>query len=267
MNATEQPSVGTNSNHFLSELASEAGTKPEAVARHGRFATSTLVALGICGGLTLAALVVLLVSSDDSYRLLAFLLGPVAGLVTVAVLIKIAIEAFSGSPKHRVTPQQAVKCYIDMVKQQRWPEAVSCLSWVARNGSKVIRPAIPEIDLVQATFCIQRPADLKSYWADLDGGQKLRGSRKMRCKVLGVESATDSTALVRVRLTVALDLATAKIGGSAWKSAPVVDTLLASAPFAPALGFNWVGNGVSFSWPVYRRDGQWYLLQVGLPSE
>jgi hypothetical protein len=263
--STNAPTAETPS-RSLDELVSAAAARHEALARHGRFATSTLVALWICGGLTLAMPVVFVASRDESYQFLAAFLCPIAGILTLAVLIKIAIEAFSGSPRHRDTPQKAVECYISMVKQQRWPEALSCLSWLARNGQKVIRPAIPEIDLAQAAFCIQRPADLKSYWADLGGGQKLRGSRNMNCQVLGVESATESSALVRVRLSIVLDLATADIGGSAWKSASVTDTLLASAPFTPALGFNWVGNGVGYSWPVYRRGGQWFLLQVGLPE-
>jgi hypothetical protein len=266
MSSSATPVTGKSPNPNLSELVSQAGVKPEASAQHGRFATSTLVALGICGGSTVAMPVLFVVLRDESYKFLAAFLWPIAGILTLAVLIKIAIEAFSGSPRHRDTPQKAVECYISMVKQQRWPEALSCLSWLARNGQNVIRPAIPEIDLARAAFRIQRPADLKSYWADLGGGQKLRGSRNMNCQVLGVEFATESSALVRVRISVMLDLATAALGGSAWKSASATDTLLASAPFVPALGCNWVGNGASYSWPVYRRDGQWYLLQVGLPQ-
>jgi hypothetical protein len=248
----------------LTECVAEAVTRPEPRATYGRFALGTLIALGICVALTTILLLISFFNDEEGYRILARFFAGFMGLLTLATLIKIALEAFSGSPRNRETPEQAVACYIAMIQQQRWPEAMSCLSWIVTDGRDVLRPAIPEVDLAPAAFSLRSPADLGNYWRDFITGQALRGARRMACEILGVEKTSESSALVRVRFSLELNLATAAIGSEAWKRASVA-RLLASVPGAGDSAPVPVGNILMFPWPVYRTQGRWYLLQVGFP--
>jgi hypothetical protein len=250
---------------FLSELIAEAESKPEAKASFGRFARNTLLALGISSALSIGLLAVAFWASDEFDRVRAGILAIIPCVVAVAALIKTVSEALSTSPQNRSTPERAVEAYVSMVKQQRWPEAMSCLSWITGHGKDTVRPAIPELDLKPAAFCIRQPGDLGAYWSDLGGGRKLSGARSMSCKILGVDHTTETSATVRVRLSIDLDFATAELGGSAMKRAPAA-TLVFASNEALALGIVRVEKAVCFPWPAYQRNGQWYLLQVGFPS-
>ena len=263
--ATDQkPRAAERPASSLNELVAEAASQREAPARYGRFARGTLVTLVISGGLSGGLLAIAFLASDELYRFSAGILAIIPCVVTLAALIKTALEAFSVSPQGRTTPERAVEAYVGMVKQQRWPEAMSCLSWAAARGKAVIRAAIPEVDLAPATFSIRQPSDLAAYWEPLSGGRKLSGARSMSCQVLGVDHATATSAMVRVRFSVDLDLATAEIGGEAWKNAPPeIKAAMFSSGRNAVLGIHRVEKEICFAWPVYRSNGQWYLLQVG----
>jgi len=245
----------------LGELVATALSKPESKATYGRFARSTLLTLGISGALGAWMLAVFLISPDEYYHLLSGLLGAITGAVVLAALIKVAAEAFSASPQDRTTPERAVESYMNMVSQERWPEAMSCLSWIACRGEAVVRPAIPDIDLSAAVFRIRQSNDLGGYWRDLGRGRKLSGARSMSCEVLGVDYSTKSSATVRVKFSMGLDLATAEIGGEVWKRSPA-----AVVQAAEGLGLASSDKEVCFPWPVYFRNSRWHLLQVGFSS-
>jgi len=250
----------------LSELVAEAKSKPEARSSFGRFARGTLLTLGISSVLSIGLLAIAFGAGEESDRVRAGILAIIPCVVAVAASIKTASEAFSASPQDRSSPERAVEAYISMVKQERWPEAMSCLSWIAGHGKDTVRPAIPELDLGPAAFCIRTPADLGAYWNELGGGRKLSKSRRMTCQVLGVDHPTDTSAMVRIKLSVNLDLATAELGGQALKKAPATARLFASIPQVMAFGSARAQSDLCFLWPVYKQNGQWYLLQVGLPT-
>jgi len=119
---------------FLSELIAEAESKPEAKASFGRFARNTLLALGISSALSIGLLAVAFWASDEFDRVRAGILAIIPCVVAVAALIKTVSEALSTSPQNRSTPERAVEAYVSMVKQQRWPEAMSCLSWITGHA-------------------------------------------------------------------------------------------------------------------------------------
>jgi hypothetical protein len=245
----------------LGELVADARILPEAPATWGRFARSTLLTLGLSGGLGAALLAVFWFSDDEFSHLLSGFLGVVNGAVVLAALIKTATEACAAPPPDRSTPERAVESYMNLVNQRRWPEAMSCLSSSVAHGATVLRPAIPDLDLAPAAYRIRAPEDLCAYWSGLDAGPRRGGARSMNCQVLGVDYATRSSALVRVRFSLELDLANAEIGGDAWKRAP-----RAVVRAAAGLDRARVGREVCFPWPAYRRHGRWCLLQVGLPG-
>jgi hypothetical protein len=245
-----QPDTNT-----IAGLVKLAGSREEDGAAPSKFAASTVVTLIVssllAGGLSLAGVF----AEDDGLMRLCYFFAAFVGLLVLAALIKLGLEALTVSPRERTTPEKAVSAYLLLIKQQRWKAAWSCLSWVAKQGQPIVRPEFPAIDLGAATVRISKGSSLRRYWAPLLPGTRLRGERGIDWAVLDSNPLLPQVSLVRVRLSLALKMDTAKIGGEAWKTrrqSPTVDSDVG-------------GTELEVHWPVYERGGQWYLLSAGLP--
>jgi hypothetical protein len=153
-----------------------------------------------------------------------------------------------------------------MVNQQRWLEAMSCLSWITGHGQVVIRPAVPEMGLAPAAFCIRQPGDLGAYWYDQGNECESGENRGLRGQILGVDYATETSAMVRVELSANLNRAGAGAGGETRAGASAATARLAGYTSAMAPDRAHLERKVCFGWPVYQWAGQWYLLQIGFPA-
>ncbi|MHC4252241.1 MAG: hypothetical protein ACYS9X_24245 [Planctomycetota bacterium] len=235
-------------------LAEKAVSRPEDPTAPGKFMASTIATLAVCvGGGLVALVVVLLMEPEAPYRFLVGLGAVVLGLGALAGLLKFVGEAIQTSPRDRTTPEKALKAFLYSLEQLRWPAASACLSWAAKDGDEIGRPAMPDIDLEEARFTISGQGDLATYWNDFVGRFKSRGSRRLRYKVRSAKELSDTVALVPVEVGITLDMNTAALGGEARKRRGFMS------------GFNSVR--VNCRWPVYKREGLWYLLAAGLPED
>jgi len=233
-------------------LAAEAAKRPEDPNAPGKFALSTLVTLAV-GAVGLLVCLILVRVGLGPNTFLAGLGAAVMGVVTVAGLLKVLYEAVQTSPRDRTTPEKAIKAYFGSLKQLRWDAAASCLSWAAKRGTEIVRPAMPDVDLAEARFRISSEKELADYWYDFVGRFKSRGSRSLSCRAASTKQISDDVAYVVVEARVTIDLRTAALGGEARSRREFLSSV----------------NAVSCSgrWPVYRRDGMWYLLSAGFPGD
>jgi hypothetical protein len=238
----------------IAGLVELAGSREESGAIPGRFARSTIITLVItsliAGGLWLAGTF----EEEDGLMRLEYFFAAFAGLLVLAALIKLGAEALTISPRTRTTPEKAVSAYLQLIEQRRWKAALSCLSWVAKDGQLLFRPAFPAIDLEGKILPISKGSSLRRYWGPLLPGTRLRGERGFHWTVLDSSPVPPQGARVRVRFSLVLNMDTAAIGGAAWKAHRQSST---ADP-----DFN--GTELEFRWPVYQRGGQWYLLSAGL---
>lgn len=234
-------------------LANEASTRPEDPTSPGKFMTSTLATLAV-GAVVGAGLLIarLVVGGGHTYAALMTILAVVAGLVALTGLLKVGQEALQVSPGGRTTPEKALKAYFGTLMQRRWDAAASCLSWLAKNDTAITLQAMPDVDLAAKQYTIGGTPDLVTYWGEFYGGFKSRGSRFTTANVRRVQPISDTVSLVHVEVRISLDLRTADFGGEARKRRKLLS------------GTNTVAG--LCQWPVYLRDGLWYLLVPGFPE-
>ncbi len=234
-------------------LAEEAASRPEDPTSPGKFSTATVVVavLGVAGG-GIALAVCLIAAPGGQTKLLAALAAAVLGVVAVAGVLKLAGEALGTSPRDRTTPEKALRAYLGSIEQQRWGAAASCLSWVAKRGEEIVRPAVPHLDLEEERFTVAGEKGVADYWRAFTGAFKARGSRQTSHRVRSAEPLAESVAMAALEMTISLDLRTAALGGEARKRKALLSD----------------SNTMSVwcRWPVYERGGLWYVLSAGFPE-
>ncbi len=161
------------------------------------------------------------------FKIALFLVG---GVLAVAGALKLANEARQPSYDHRPTPERAVLAYIAGIEQGRWDGAFACLSWVVRDRRMRLPPMV-EVDVSAASVAPADPDALERYWAPFRGL-----SRSLTADIRGVKSVSDTLVIA----TVDMKAEVLRAGGG--------------------------GTSVAFcvAWPLYNRDGRWYLLSGGL---
>jgi hypothetical protein len=231
-------------------LAKEAAAIPEDPTAPGRFSTVVLLALGVGVVGCLVCVVGIMAGGKDSKLNALFMPGAfILGVAAIAGFFKFIGQAISVAPGDRVTPEKALKAYLYSVRQQRWDAAFACLSHIAKDGRRVVRPAISEVELAEEHIDISSPADLKNYWSGFVGRFKFCGQRTLLYKVRSSEPVSGSVALVPVDGSIVLDVRTASLG-KAVKSMALMKT--------PQARYR-------CRWPVYETGGLWYLLTAGFP--
>ena len=203
------------------ELIKTAMTRPEDAKAPGRVAPTTVVALLV--GVALIGLGTRL----GEIRILIFLVG---GVLSVASVVKLLVDALQPPYDERPTPERAVKAYIAGVQRGRWAGAFACLSWVARDRRMKL-PAIAEVDVSAASVAPVDPDALGRYWAPFQGM-----ARALTAEIRDVKAVSETLAIVTVDMKTEI----LRVGGGR-----------TSVAFCLA-------------WPLYVREGRWYLIFGGL---
>lgn len=206
--------------------------------------------VGLIGG-AISLVLCLTAEKESAIRVLSLLGIGVLGIMAVAGFFKLLTELFRVSPRDRTTPEKALKAYLGSVNQQRWKAAFSCLSWAAKDGRDVMRPAMLEVELAEQTFQIRQAGDVREYWSDFVGMLKARGKRSFSYKLSAARRVSESVAIVPMGGSISMDTSTASLTS---------EVVRRHGPGALIK--------VTFTcvWPVYERDGLWYLLMAGFPA-
>jgi hypothetical protein len=234
-------------------LAKEAADGTEDPSAPGKFAKTTLLALG--GGAVgfLVCLAGIWATGGETKLNAIFIPGLfVFGVMTIAGVLKFIGDAVSTSPGNRTTPQKAIKVYLNSVERQRWDAAFACLSWVAKDGREAARPAIPEVELAADSFPISTRKDLQKYWDAFVGSFKSRGQRSFWFKTGTPYELSESVATIPVNGSVTLDMRTASLGGKAMRRHGL---------------HGFADVKYKCNWPVYESGGLWYILKAGFPPD
>ncbi len=210
--------------------------------------------------------------SPVSWAVLAFVVvGPIGGILCLstetrssaptavgACLILLAVilvakpiwDAVKPNVNRRASGEEAVRVYLRSVKMGWWKGAWSCLSNEARQGAVAQRPAIDTLAIDRESVAIKDRRDLKAIWNDfISGGRSI-----LEIETGPLEAAGEDAARVRVRLVVDFNVNRAPYGSKARQGVGIFDKGFTRQVF--------VGR-----WPVYRRDGRWYVLDAGLPDD
>lgn len=199
--------------------------------------------LATLGGAT--GLVLYFDPRGDWRTILGFFLGSLSGVLGILGWGRLCRQILGPSIRRRGGPEEAVKAYLRMVDQGRWEAAAACLSWAAKDGQTVFRPALSPEALSGSAAIIRSAADLEQFWTGHQAGLLPLSFR--RFAVRSPRMISDHVGQVPVDLDFV-------VGGS-------------HAPEGSANVQKYVGDAVKVSLCLtlyaYSRDGQWYVLAAG----
>lgn len=177
-------------------------------------------------------------------------IGAVLIFAAVFTLVKVLWDLTKPNVSRRNTPADAVSAYLRALRMGWWAGAWACLSGDARSGGLARRPSITLLAIDPESAQLNRPADLKSVWRDFVSG----GRRITRVEVRGTHQEGEDLATVTMDLELQFNVNRAPYGSKAREGVGLLDK-----------GFTNVA--LTGSWPVYCRDGRWYVLDAGLPAD